>query len=130
MFVGWGTTPYFSEFSADGKLLIAGRMPRGHPSYRTFAADWTGHPTTKPDVAAHPRNGAAVVYVSWNGSTATRSWRVLAGSSRSSLTAVGSVPRAGFETAIQVRHKGPFYAVEAHDSKGRLLATSATVKLS
>lgn len=130
MFVGWGTNPYFSEFSANGELLVAGRMPRGNPSYRMFAADWTGHPEGKPDVAVHHRNGKAVVYVSWNGSTAATSWTILAGKSRSAMSTVGTAHRAGFETAIEVRHKGPFYAVQAHDSKGHVLATSAAVKIS
>ena len=130
MFVGWGSSPFFSEFSEDGKLLVEADMLKDNPSYRTFAGDWTGHPSRPPEAVAHTRDGKNVVYVSWNGSTETKSWTVLAGSSRSSLKAVGSVPKTGFETTILVKHKGPFFAVEAHDSKGHLLRTSATVKIS
>ncbi len=130
MFVGWGTNPYFSEFSPDGKLLLEAQMLKGNPSYRIFAGDWSGHPVRPPEVAAHTRNGQNVVYVSWNGTTETKTWTVLAGKSHSNLSAVGSVPKTGFETTILVKHKGPYFAVEAHDSKGRLLRTSATVKVS
>ncbi len=42
MFVGWGTNPYFSEFTADGKLLMDGKMTKGDPSFRAFLTDWEG----------------------------------------------------------------------------------------
>jgi Arylsulfotransferase (ASST) len=130
--VGWGTNPYFSEFSADGKLLVGGQMTKGNPSYRVFSADWTGHPTDKPTVVAKKRKtgGKATVYVSWNGATEVVSWRVLSGKGRSSLTSVGSGHRSGFETALAVQDGGPYYAVQGLDSGGHVLGTSGTVKIS
>jgi Arylsulfotransferase (ASST) len=130
MFVGWGTNPYFSEFSADGKLLIAGEMTKGNPSYRTFAAEWTGHPTDRPAVVARHSARGANVYVSWNGATAVTSWTILAGHRGSSLAPLGSWPRSGFETAVAVRNAGPYFAVRARDAAGHVLATSPTVKIS
>ena len=55
--VGWGNLPYFSEFAADGTLLLDGQFPVGDQSYRVFAADWTGHPADKPAVAARVEPG-------------------------------------------------------------------------
>ena len=45
------------------------------------------------------------------------------------LGKAGSQRRAGFETAITVNTKGPYFAVTAEDAGGRALATSATVRL-
>lgn len=128
MFAGWGTNAYFSEFAEDGKLLIAGRMTTGNASYRVFTYPWTGHPSGPPDVAARRSADGATVYVSWNGATQATAWTVLAGKRASSLTRAGTVRKLGFETAIQVRESGPYFAVQAYDAGGRVLATSATVK--
>jgi arylsulfotransferase ASST len=131
MFVGWGTKPYFSEFAHDGRLLLDGTITVGDQSYRAFTHEWAGHPTEPPAVAArHRSGGGAVVYASWNGATNVATWRVFAGTSRSALHQVGSGRRSGFETAIAVRSKGPYFAVQAHDAKGTLLAKSAAVKIS
>jgi hypothetical protein len=129
MFVGWGTNPYFSEFSPDGKLLLDGRLTKGDPTYRSFIGDWAGHPADLPAVAARHRAGGATVYASWNGATAVKSWTVLAGRAQTSLARIGSAPKSGFETAIAVRSKGPYFAVQALDAKGRALSTSLPVTI-
>ncbi|HUZ55659.1 MAG TPA: arylsulfotransferase family protein [Streptosporangiaceae bacterium] len=130
MFVGWGTEPYFSEFSADGRLLMDGIIEKGDASYRAFSQNWSGQPTELPAAAARHRTGGATVYASWNGATEVRSWAVFAGKTRTSLTEVGAARKTGFETAIAVPSKGPYFAVQARDSKGRALSKSATVKIS
>jgi Arylsulfotransferase (ASST) len=128
MFVGWGTEPYFSQFSHDGRLLLDGRMPTNDPSYRAFSYMWSGRPAEPPAVAARTRaTGGATVYASWNGATDVRAWTVLAGKTRTSLAEVGSGPRTGFETAITVGGGGPYFAVEPRDASGRALARSAVV---
>ncbi|MDR2983444.1 MAG: arylsulfotransferase family protein [Nocardiopsaceae bacterium] len=128
MFVGWGTNPYFSEFDADGKLVLDGKLLKGDPTYRAYIGDWEGHPTDLPAVAAHRRPSGATVYASWNGATEVATWHVLAGRTHTSLTAVNSAPRKGFETTIPVSAKGPYFAVEPRDAKGRVLARSQPVK--
>ena len=126
VFVGWGTNPYFSAFDSDGKMVADGLMTRGHPSYRAFLGDWVGKPTEPPAVAAQFRNGGgATVYASWNGSTEVRSWKVLAGRDRDSLSTVASGPWSGFETALVVQSAGPYFAVQPLDASGNVLATSA-----
>lgn len=130
MFVGWGTEPWFSEFAPDGRLLLDGQMAKGSPSYRAYTDHWTGRPDDRPAIAARRRSGGATVYASWNGATKVASWAVYAGKDQHSLTAAGSAPRAGFETAIAVRSTGPYFAVEARDSAGHALARSLPVRIS
>jgi hypothetical protein len=130
VFVGWGSVPYFSQFAADGKLLMDARLLTGAESYRAFSYDWAGRPAERPAVAARPRSGGgATVYASWNGATEVASWAVLAGRSDSSLSPAGTVRRAGFETAMTVHRSGPFFAVEARNSQGHVLARSNPVHL-
>jgi hypothetical protein len=129
MFVGWGATPYYSEFAADGSLVMDAVLPLGNPSYRTFTRLWTGRPTDRPAVAARVGSGGATVYASWNGATTVASWDVLAGKQSSSLAYVGSARRTGFETAIAVANDGPYFAVGPRDASGSALALSATVQL-
>ena len=128
--VGWGNLPYFSQFTANGTLILDGQFPVGDQSYRTFTAAWTGQPTDKPAAAARVNPaGGSVVYASWNGATELDSWTVLAGSSASGLKQVGSQRRSGFETAITVNSEGPYFAVTANDASGNPLGQSATVRL-
>jgi hypothetical protein len=128
--VGWGNLPYFSEFAADGTLLLDGQFPVGDQSYRAFTADWAGHPADKPAVAARVNPaGGSVVYASWNGATELDTWTVLAGTTAGALARAGSQRRAGFETAITVNTEGPYFAVTAADASGHVLARSATVRL-
>lgn len=129
MFVGWGSVPRFSAFSAAGSLILDGVMPTDHPSYRAFLHDWTGIPAEAPAVAARPRAGGATVYASWNGATEVATWQVLAGTSPDNLSVVTSAPRSGFETAISVDSAGPYFAVVPYDLPGRELSRSATVEL-
>jgi Arylsulfotransferase (ASST) len=128
-FVGWGAQPYFSEFSASGELLLDGQLPVNDQSYRAFTFSWSGQPSGSPAVVVrrNPARGSAV-YVSWNGATDVQTWTVLAGRDPSALAAAGSQQRAGFETMICVNSEGPYFAVTAHDSSGRQLGRSATVK--
>ena len=128
--VGWGNLPYFSEFSADGTLIMDGQFPVGDQSYRAFAADWTGHPTDKPAVAArvNPAGGSAV-YASWNGATELDTWTVLAGQTANALEKAGSQRHSGFETMITVNSAGPYFAVTAVDASGHPLGRSATVRI-
>jgi hypothetical protein len=128
-FVGWGAEPYFSEFGPEGKLLFDAHLPAGSESYRDFRFPWTGTPAQPPLFAFAAGSGAspATVYASWNGATLVSSWRLLAGASPSSLTAVAQVPRDGFETAIPVPAgtAGPDVEVQALGAEGQLLGTSA-----
>jgi Arylsulfotransferase (ASST) len=127
--VGWGNVPTFTEFAADGAVLLNGSLPRGDWSYRAYTADWTGSPGDRPAAAARrDRSGGTVVYMSWNGATEVASWTVHAGSRESALTPSGVAPRTTFETAIFTAHNGPYFSVDAVDANGRVLGRSSVVK--
>jgi hypothetical protein len=125
--VGWGQSPYVSEFAPSGQVLFDAHMPASYESYRAYRQAWSGQPTTPPAIAVQRAGARATVYASWNGASTVASWRVLAGASATSLTAVGSAPRAGFETAITLaaapRH-GSWLSVQALSATGAVLGSS------
>ncbi len=128
VFVGWGSEPYFSEFSHDGELLSTARFPPGVESYRAFRFPWSAQPPDDPAVAVERRaEGEVALYASWNGATEVVNWEVLTGSSPEELETLGSVPRDGFETGVLAQTDDPYVAVRARDSSGRVLGTSAKV---
>lgn len=128
MFVGWGGEPYFSEFDADGAMVLDGRFPTNDQSYRAFRMPWTGLPAAAPAVAVEADEvGGTVVYASWNGATEAAYWKVLGGSSASSLSSVVTVPVEGFETAITVHTTDKYVAVAALNGAGKQLAVSKAV---
>lgn len=129
VFIGWGSAPVFSEFTADGELIFNGRFPQGGNSYRAYRMPWRGQPAEPPAVAVERGTADAVtVYASWNGSTEVVSWRVLAGPAPDTLEEVGSGERTGFETEIAVETDAAYVAVEALDDAGTTLSTSEAVE--
>jgi Arylsulfotransferase (ASST) len=129
VFVGWGSEPFFSEFSRDGKLIFDASFPSEVESYRAFRFPWKGQPEESPAVVAE--SGAedeVTLYVSWNGATEVATWQVLAGSGTDDLEPAGSAPRKGFETAITLNTDEPYVAVKAKDSSGQVLGASKAVK--
>lgn len=134
-FVGWGIEPYFSQFAGSGstssKMLYDAKFSGDMFSYRAFRDTWIGTPSTPPKTVARSANGKTTVYASWNGSTQTAAWQVLAGNSESDLAVVvQTVPRTGFEIAVTVPGTAPYYQVKALDSSGQVLGTSTVVAVS
>jgi hypothetical protein len=125
-FLGWGQQPYFTEFDADGNITFDGRFVDANSSYRAYAFPWTGTPVNPPALTASTAGRVTTAYVSWNGATGVRTWRVLAGADRAALRPIATVPRQGFETRIQLS-AARFLAVQALDGHGRALASSRTV---
>jgi hypothetical protein len=128
MFVGWGDSGYFTEYDASGKAVLDGRLAPGTLSYRAFQSSWDGRPPTRPAVAVTTAGSAARLYVSWNGATEHRSWRVLGGARPGRLSALGTAGVAGFETVITVPDAPAWLAVEALNGTGHVLRRSAPVK--
>ncbi len=130
VFVGWGSEPFFSEFSASGQLLFDAHMHGSYESYRAYRFPWVGAPGQPPAIAATPRSASApmTVYASWNGDNQTASWRVLGGASAKSLAPVAGAPRSGFETAIQLPSAQAYVAVQALNASGAVLRASATIR--
>lgn len=128
VFVGWGSTGYASEFTADGQVLFDADFSGSIQSYRCFRYPWVGTPTEPPVIAADsPQGGVVNVYASWNGATEVASWEVLNGSSATELSSLGTFPRTDFETVLAVKPTGGFLAANALDGQGTVLATSKAI---
>ncbi|MDB5349849.1 MAG: hypothetical protein JWN86_1096 [Planctomycetota bacterium] len=126
---GGGIGSHVTEYSRSGSVLADYLLDGQQISYRAFSLPWAGLPLTKPSVAGASANGRTTVYASWNGSTETQSWELLAGPSRASLSQVSITPRSGFETAIATTAAGPFFEVKALDAGGNTLNTSAVIRV-
>jgi hypothetical protein len=123
--VGWGSLPYFSEYSKTGALLLDAIWPGKDLSYRAeFSGNWVGTPYFPPSGAARKAKGKVTVYASWDGDTQVTSWKVLAGSDANKLPVVATKAKSGFETAITLATSAKVYKVQAFDAKGHLLRTS------
>ena len=123
VFVGWGSQPAFSEFSAEGELLFDGRIAEGNDNYRAYRGAWSGRPATRPALVV--RGGKA--YVSWNGATAVARWQLLAGPRRSAVRPAATATRRGFETALPVPADARFVVARALGPRGRTLGESPAV---
>ncbi|HTA35964.1 MAG TPA: arylsulfotransferase family protein [Solirubrobacteraceae bacterium] len=127
--VGWGEEPYFSEFGANGQLLLDAHLPATYESYRTYRLPWSGRPSEPPalSIVRAGSGGGATVYASWNGATEVVSWRVLAGATTASLAPVGGAARSGFETAIALPSlaSGDYVELQALNAAGAVIGASA-----
>ena len=124
VFVGWGSSRYFSEYTGSGQLLLEAELPEPDLTYRATLGRWEGSPLTPPVGAARPRGGGTAIYASWNGATQVASWRVLAGTLAGPMTTVASAPRSGFETTIALARSYPSFKLQALDAAGHVLGTS------
>jgi hypothetical protein len=127
--MGYGGLPNFTEYDSSGNVLYDATLGPQVQDFRTYMAPWSAQPKTAPAVAVQAAAGGGLtVEASWNGATTVASWKVLEGSSASSLNAVASAPKgAGFETTISVHASAPYVAVAAIGSSGQTLATSAAI---
>ena len=130
VFVGWGISPWFSEYTADGRLVFAAHFKNAwSQSYRAFKGDWHGAPTTTPAIAARRgANGTIVAYASWNGATEVRSWRLLGGDDPNALTPIGTSAWADFETQLVFPATPAYVQVQALDADGNVIGQSAVIQ--
>ena len=122
-FVGWGSTPYFSEYSAAGKLLLDAQLPGSDLSYRARKAAWVGLPLYPPSGAARRQGARTAVYASWNGATQVQAWRVLA-LIGGRPTVVGYAAKTGFETVIAAPSSAQSFEVQALNARRRVIGVS------
>jgi hypothetical protein len=127
--VGYGGVPAISEYARDGSLLFDAHMPFDMSFYRAFRFPWQARPAAPPALAASVNNTGeeTIVHASWNGATDVASWRVLAGSSSSSLKAVSEIPSQGFESSLTLPKRYSYVQVQALDASGATLASSGAV---
>ena len=127
-FVDWGSTPYISEFSPSGQMLMDAYLPFPDLTYRAKVEPWVGLPLYPPAAAVRRTTRGTTVYASWNGATELSSWKVLAGSGGSPAV-VATHAKSGFETAIPVGGSYKSFRVQALDARGRVIGTSANVRV-
>jgi Arylsulfotransferase (ASST) len=129
VFVGFGSTRFFSEFSPGGRLLFDGSLPVDDGSYRVFTDQWSARPTSAPTIAARRLSAAQVaVWASWNGATQPLRWQLLGGRAGGSLKPLRTVARSGFETRIDIQAAADTtFRVRALSSRDGVLGSSRTV---
>jgi hypothetical protein len=129
--VGWGAIPSVTELGPAGRVLLDAHLPAGFSFYRAFRFPWSGHPLSQPALSARElvTGDSVAVAASWNGASGVASWRVLAGPSEGALTPQVTMPDSGFESSVSFPSDNTYVAVQALDAAGRLLGSSATVKV-
>jgi hypothetical protein len=124
--VGWGSQPYFTQFSKKGKVLLDVRWPGPDVSYRVLRHGWVGLPEYPPSGAVRKSNGKTTVYASWNGATRLAAWRVLSGFSKTHLSlTVKRTATKNFETPIAITGTRTWFEVQALGSNGRVIGSSS-----
>jgi hypothetical protein len=125
-FVGWGgLQPVVSEFDAGGRTVFDARFEaEGVESYRAYRMPWKAVAPGRPAIAAANTGGRTRVSASWNGATDVASWRV-----RAAGATAATAPRHGFETTIEISGRPSSVVVDALDSSGEVLATSAAASV-
>jgi hypothetical protein len=119
VFVGWGGSPYMTEFDRAGGIIFDARLPHAGESYRAFRLPWNGHPADRPAAVIRGR----ALYASWNGATAVASWQLRENGQPSRI-----VRRTGFETKLPLSMRATSADVVALDASGASLGTSVTVR--
>ncbi|ORY55678.1 ASST-domain-containing protein [Pseudomassariella vexata] len=116
--MGYGSTPKFKEFNANGSVVMDARF--GYVeysvfSYRIFRQEWVGNPKTAPKVFAckDTATNQTEVYMSWNGATEHQSWNVYASATEENLSLAATVAKSGFETVAKIGGWAEYVSVEA-----------------
>ena len=125
--VGYGGLPNFTEYDSSGHVLLDGTLAHGEQSFTAGLYPWNATPPGAPAIAKAPAHGGISVAASWNGATAVASWRLLVGSSPTTLQPASTAPRSGFETTLTTSAAGPYAAVQALDASGNVLGTSPAI---
>ncbi|KAL2421831.1 hypothetical protein ABEF95_008290 [Exophiala dermatitidis] len=136
--VGFGNSPTYIEYSADGEVLCDAHfaphlifeiLDFGFvKSYRVFKSPWVGRPKTVPDVKIKNQK----VYVSWNGATEVREWRLETAHASDAegheFATIHQLERDGFETSLPLDKANRYVRVAALDAAREVLAYSTVVR--
>jgi hypothetical protein len=120
VFVGWGGSPFVTEFDHAGGITFDARLPHAAESYRAFRLPWSGRPADRPAATIRGR----MLYASWNGATAVAAWQL-----RENGQTSRKIQRTGFETALPLSMKTTTAGVVALDAAGAELGFSTTVRV-
>lgn len=130
--VGFGDSGCFTEYTKNGiAAMKACLRDSSRPTlYRVYKAAWTGYPFTQVSLVSYSRTNlsSTAFYVSWNGATEVREWRIFGVSSQDgSLREVSRAPKDGFETILTVPEHYSAAYVEAVSGDEVVLGKSAMV---
>ncbi|THZ47721.1 hypothetical protein D6C88_10045 [Aureobasidium pullulans] len=138
--VGFGNSPAFVEYTHTGTVLCSAQFAPKFAfelvdfglvkSYRVFKHDsWVGKPDTVPDVKVEGRK----VYVSWNGATEVRGWRLETARTQDTgddgFVTVQELRKDGFETSFSIEGVGKFIRIAALDSGNGVMSLSAVIRV-
>jgi hypothetical protein len=130
VFIGWGQSSYFTEWNARGEIVLDARLAGDVVSYRAFQQRWRGMPTQPPKFVVQRTGRRATMYVSWNGATVHRRWRILGGPSAQSLAELRICDAEDFETVVELDPAPGWLRVEALDARGDVVARSDALQVS
>jgi hypothetical protein len=127
VFVGWGSSSAFSEYSSAGKQLFSASFPLGVFTYRAYRFPWDAQPAKgmPPHMASVPQaNGDVKVYANWNGATQVAYWSVVGGPKKTSSGWFTTGAKTGFQTALTLHSEPRFLKVQALDGARHVIGTS------
>ncbi len=126
-FVCWGQFPYVSEHTPDGDLVFDALIRGASSVYRAYRQQWVGDPQGKVAIAVDGPTSKA--WVSWNGDTEVRRWRVQSGPNGNSLSPAGTTGRGGFETRVDLPPGARFVQVQGLNENGKVIGSTDVTKV-
>jgi hypothetical protein len=139
--LGYGYVGAWTEFSTDGQVLCDNRFSAmsswgkgGVQSYRVLKAPWKGEPSWPPAVAFGEGKQDSSVFVSWNGATEVKGWKLQQANGRACLDDawqdVSTTQKTGFETELDISGVDMrFLRVVGLDVDGEMLGVSESLDL-
>ena len=129
--VGWGHESMITEHTANGEIIFNATLRGSSQSYRTYKAEWQGHPTGRPNTYSYARTleTSTVIYVSWNGATDVAYWRFHGRNDTGQpFEILGTIPKEGFETNFTSNQYLPITFAEALSQYGQSIRNSSARK--
>lgn len=127
-FVGWGSQPTVTEHDPSGNIIYRANVASdGKMNYRAYKFNVTLTPHNSPALYTYAQNVNADTsyYMSWNGATEVRRWRVYARAGcDNDWTLLDEIDKTDFETNYTASGFREFGMVEAVDGSGTGLMNS------
>ncbi|KAJ5860403.1 uncharacterized protein N7529_007713 [Penicillium soppii] len=116
--IGYGSNPKIKEYNENGTCIMTAQFGEDGvvASYRAYRSPWVGVPTTAPEVfsCVDKAHNVTKVFMSWNGATEHKQWKIFGGASRQDLQPILIAHKTGFETTVSVNGTLKYVRVEAH----------------
>ena len=127
-FAGWGAQPYVTEHDPDGNIIYRANIAAtGRMNYRAYKFNVTLTPYDSPALYTYApdTNSTTVYYMSWNGATELRRWRIYGKSGcDANWTLLDEVDKSDFESNYTAQGFQEFGMVEAVGGDGTGLRNS------